>query len=56
MKLAGYKIVNVANFETNQSRSFVETQLDVADAKIAFFKDHNLAKQMSEHILYFCSS
>jgi len=47
---SGFKIENVSNFETVQTAEFVEVQLNVAESKIEFIKDLEVATAMAGHI------
>lgn len=47
---SGFRIENVSNFETIQTRDFVEVQLNVAETKLEFIKDLQVAESMTSHI------
>jgi len=46
----GFKIENVSNFETIQTPDFVETQLNVAESKLEFIHDLQVAEAMASNI------
>jgi len=50
MKNSGYKIEYVTNFETVQTADFVEIQLNVAESKLEFITNLQLADAMAAHI------